>query len=229
VGNLPEWVYGLIIWIGGCVVLGGGFALWRRLRLRRLERTASARGWGYRAEAPELVGAWHGPPFSPLGARVTGVVEGRERGRGFTAFRYQHDEPSAGEGTSTSRYGVVAFPLPVSGVPVVHVSTRAEAAAWSRPEWQPAPTGLEALDRERTVLSTRPESARALLTPAVADLVLAHPAWVWRLDDHALLVLRRKREFDAEELAQVVDFGSALLDRLEPVLRAGSPPPREAV
>ncbi|GAA5149607.1 hypothetical protein GCM10023340_25200 [Nocardioides marinquilinus] len=219
-GNLPDWVYGLIVWIGGCVVVGGGLALWRRLRLRRLERTTSARGWRYRAEAPELVGVSQGPPFGPLGARVTGVVEGREHGREFVAFRYQRDDPSSGEGTSTSRFGVVAFPLPFSGVPVVHVSTRADAAAWSLPAWQPAPTGLEAFDRERTVLTTRPETARALLTPALAELVLAHPAWVWRVDDHALLVLRRRREFDAAELERVVAFGAAVLDHLEPALRA---------
>ena len=61
---------------------------------------ASSQGWGFSADAPELLDRWPLKPFTEIGDKrmAFGVVSGMVGGVSFTAFDYQHGRAPLAEG-----------------------------------------------------------------------------------------------------------------------------------
>ena len=162
----------------------------KRIQTTNHERQAlaSSQGWGFSADAPELLERWSLKPFTEVGDKrmAFGVVSGAVNGVSFTAFDY-HRRPKV---TNWQKRGktqmsvdtilidtVWALTLPTT-LPKFQIFDRAEPNFDREGAVEPrTPDGK--VNRSYLLVDTDPGLANQVLTPAVTGVMKQFKLYNW--------------------------------------------------
>lgn len=186
----------LLLFLAGALVVAG-IAVYAAMadskRRERLFAAATARGWTYVRESPQLVGRWSGQPFGTGdNRRVRDTVAGAWHGREFTAFTYTYEtssEDSKGSrSTTTHWFTVVALVLP-TWLPTLEVRPESAMHRVLGAVGIGEDIELESEDFNRAfrVSARDPKYASDVLAPRTMEQLLAGPRTPWRIEGNTVL------------------------------------------
>jgi hypothetical protein len=186
---LPFFLLGVLV-VAGLAIYA---AIANSKRRERLFAAATARGWTYTAEQPELVSRWTGTPFGRGDSRhAREVLSGSWRGAGFWAFTYSYETSSTdskgARTTTTHRYAVTALALPAY-LPTLEVAPESLMGRFSQAVGIGSDIDVESEDFNRTfrVESRDRKFASDVLTPRLVEALLAGPRDPWRIEGPCIL------------------------------------------
>lgn len=184
----------------------------REERAAGLTALAQQHGWQFVEEDESYAQRWRGRPFR-RGGRSRHVVLGEHRGRQFCAFSYRYTT-SNGKSSQTHYYTVWAIGLP-GFAPDFSVAEEgvfggkiAEALGFARIDIDD-----ESFNDTFKVKCDDERFGRAVLDPAVVELLKRTGPWSWRLTENSMLSFQ-KGVFEPERLLPRLDLMSDLLDRI---------------
>ncbi|GAB1508754.1 hypothetical protein [Actinophytocola sp. KF-1] len=196
----------------------------KRIQQTNYERQAlaSAQGWGFAQDAPELLDKWPLKPFTEIGDKrmAFGVVSGMVGGVAFTAFDY-HRRPRV---TNYKSLGVTTMSIDTILIDTVWVLTlpatlpKFQVFDSAEPNFDkegavPPQTADAKVNRSYLLVDTDPGVAVQLLTPAVAALMKQYKLHNWATWGDQLLCVKHPifGRVKPEELsAKVAELGQLI-------------------
>jgi hypothetical protein len=203
----------------------------KRIQQTNYERQAlaSAQGWGFAQDAPELLDKWPLKPFTEVGDKrmAFGVVSGVAGGVAFTAFDY-HRRPRV---TNYKSLGVTTMSVDTILIDTVWVLTlpatlpKFQVFDSAEPNFdkegaQPPQTADNKVNRSYLLVDTDPGVATQLLTPAVTGLMKQYKLHNWATWGDQLLCVKHPifGRVKPEELAAKVGELGRLIGMIPPHL-----------
>jgi hypothetical protein len=178
---------------------------------------ATARGWRYEQEQPELVDRFTGPPFGMgFGRQAYNVLYGTHDGRDLVSFDYTYKtQTSDGKTTTTHTHTFSVLALRM-GVPMPSLSVDPEnifGRFLGRLTGQDIDLESEDFNRAFTVTCPDRKFASDVLHPQMMEYLLQHPDLGWRFDQDSLLVIANGQR-TPDEIDSTLEVMDGITDRI---------------
>jgi hypothetical protein len=178
---------------------------------------ATARGWRYEQEQPELVDRFTGPPFGMgFGRQAYNVLYGTHDGRDLVSFDYTYKtQTSDGKTTTTHTHTFSVLALRM-GVPMPPLSVDPENFLdrfVGRITGQDIDLESEEFNRAFSVTCPDRKFASDVLHPQMMEFLLAHPQLGWRFDQDSMLVIANGQR-TPEQIDATIAVMDGITDRI---------------
>jgi hypothetical protein len=186
-------------------------------RREAMQAFATARGWRYEQEQPELVDRFSGAPFGMgFGRQAYNVLYGSHDGRDLVSFDYTYKtQTSNGKTTSTTThtFSVLALRMGVA-MPSLSIDPENFLDRFvGRITGQDIDLESEDFNRAFTVTCPDRKFASDVLHPQMMEYLLQHPDLGWRFDGDSMLVIASGQR-TLDQIDATIEVMDAITDRI---------------